>query len=266
MNGFTSTDNPDLYEQPIHWDREFGSFFWEKKRVFRALIGRGTRAILDVGCGDRKITNDLSPDRFVVGCDRSKTALERVQVPKVRASCEALPFDDQAFDLVLCSEVLEHLPENVYTRTISELSRVAAKTIIISVPYAESLAALTTQCAACGAEYNLDGHLRSFHSPKQIALDFREFRLTFVAFCGRRDERVPGWLTHLRHFLLGKWPSSQIAMCPVCGCTRTKNNTRERPFLRWVLDRLKWRLASEPLHRWLVLKFERADTADESLR
>ena len=45
----------------------------------------------------------------------------------------AMPFPDNSFDLVLCLEVLEHLADP--RAGLSELARVSAKDILISVPY-----------------------------------------------------------------------------------------------------------------------------------
>jgi hypothetical protein len=44
-----------------------------------------------------------------------------------------LPFADNQFDLVVCSETLEHVPE--HTKAISELIRVASKAVVITVPH-----------------------------------------------------------------------------------------------------------------------------------
>ena len=45
---------------------------------------------------------------------------------------EALPFEDGAFDTVVCTHVLEHILD--FGKALSELRRVAAKRVIIIVP------------------------------------------------------------------------------------------------------------------------------------
>ena len=38
---------------------------------------------------------------------------------------ENLPFEDNSFDLVLCCEVLEHLPDDIYQDALKEIQRVS---------------------------------------------------------------------------------------------------------------------------------------------
>ncbi len=256
MTHSTKNDNPDLYEQDVHWDRDFGRHFYEKKRIFQALIGPDATSVLDVGCGDGKITNDLCPGKPVVGCDRSMAALKRVTRAKVQASCDRLPFADRSFDVVLCSEVLEHLPAGVFDRTIAEISRIADHHIVLSVPNRETLATRRTRCAFCGTVYNVDGHLRSFDSPRELTEPFHGFKPTFVGFCGDADGRPPGWLVRLEHRVVADWPQSDIAMCPGCGSKRIAR-TDGRSWLRWLLERIRWRLLSQPVQHLMILKLER---------
>jgi O-antigen biosynthesis protein len=69
---------------------------------------------LDLGCGDGRLTRFLRA-RSVVGADASVVALERaarrvrgMRAVRVRPD-EPLPFEDFAFDLVLCAETIEHV-------------------------------------------------------------------------------------------------------------------------------------------------------------
>jgi len=253
----SEADNPALYEQQVHWQRGYNRWFYEKKRLFQRLIGPEVESILDVGCGDGAITNDLCPDRLVVGCDRSAAALAYVSVPKVQASCRELPFQDRSFDLVLASELLEHLPDAVYLRAVNELTRVARRHVVISVPYREQLAARTTKCRSCGLEYHIDGHLRAFGAPSDVAVRFRGFRLGFVGFCGETYGRAPKWMIVLCRRLARHWPRDPIAICPRCQGKEVAGPRRLNRTLRRVLDGLQRRLSSKPLHMWMVLGLDR---------
>lgn len=72
-------------------------------------------AFLDAGCGDGRhlaaLADELPPRR--AGCDISErileTARQRVEAEFRQANLENLPYDDGAFDLVLCSQVIEHV-------------------------------------------------------------------------------------------------------------------------------------------------------------
>jgi SAM-dependent methyltransferase len=73
-------------------------------------------AFLDAGCGDGRylaaLAAELPPRR--AGVDLSgrilETAAARVRADFRQASLETLPFEDGAFDLVLCTQVIEHVP------------------------------------------------------------------------------------------------------------------------------------------------------------
>ena len=102
-------------------------------------------AVLDAGCGDGLYleaigASDAAPDR-IVGCDISERILETawttaqrsgVEPELARANLERLPFDEGDFDLVLCTQVIEHLLEPA--AGLRELARVlkARGTLVIT--------------------------------------------------------------------------------------------------------------------------------------
>jgi SAM-dependent methyltransferase len=85
----------------------------EHLRAFVRSLGRAGRA-LDLGCGDGRLTAELDAAELTAA-DVSAVALERARrrLPDARiAELEPdapLPFDDGAFDLVLCAETVEHV-------------------------------------------------------------------------------------------------------------------------------------------------------------
>jgi ubiquinone/menaquinone biosynthesis C-methylase UbiE len=108
--------------------------------VARSLpTGPNTR-LLDAGCGEgillAAVANRM-PSLALVGADSSAEALmvARTVVPQaelIAAALPALPFPDDSFDLVLCTEVLEHLIDPA--AAVTELLRVARGPVILSVP------------------------------------------------------------------------------------------------------------------------------------
>ncbi len=54
--------------------------------------------------------------------------------PQVTGSILYLPFVNDAFDVVLCCQVLEHLPYGVFIDALNELYRITSKKVILSLP------------------------------------------------------------------------------------------------------------------------------------
>jgi dolichol-phosphate mannosyltransferase len=100
--------------------------YWHGRRVRNTVAGvtRSGR-VLDVGCGSSRILSRLPPD--AIGLDLSAAKLRharRYGRPLVRASAEGLPFADAAFDTVVCSQIVEHLPKG--SPLVDEVTRVLA--------------------------------------------------------------------------------------------------------------------------------------------
>jgi len=85
-------------------------------------------------------------------------------VNAVTGSIDSLPYEDESMDIVFCSEVLEHLTQEVRTRGLQEIRRVLRPggLLIGSTPVNELLAGNTTCCPECGSVFHSSGHLKSF--------------------------------------------------------------------------------------------------------
>jgi ubiquinone/menaquinone biosynthesis C-methylase UbiE len=96
---------------------------------------------LDVGCGDGTYEVALEKNfSYLVGLDVTRQNLRNAEqavndegkVDFVLADVEHLPFKDMSTDVVLCSEVLEHV--NDPSEALSELSRVSKHALVVTVP------------------------------------------------------------------------------------------------------------------------------------
>ena len=80
--------------------------------------------------------------------------------PDVVGSVQEIPFEENAFDVVACFEVLEHIPYEDVPRALEELFRVTARHAIISVPDSRTIYRID-------AVLPLFGHIR-FSIPKPV--------------------------------------------------------------------------------------------------
>lgn len=100
----------------------------------------GARTLLDTGCGTgrgMRVVSQALPGLEVHGNDPSQELLDvavaRYGVPAARldnADTESLPYDDEAFDVVMATGVLHHVPHP--DRIVGEMLRVARQAVFIS--------------------------------------------------------------------------------------------------------------------------------------
>src|SRR5262245_1325106 len=94
-------------------------------------------SVLDAGCGEGETLARLGslPRQNTTAIDQSEQAVRHVRerIPGVDASVADvadLPFGNDSFDLVLCLEVLEHLPRP--DTALDELARVSRVNVVVS--------------------------------------------------------------------------------------------------------------------------------------
>ena len=101
--------------------------------VDRFLHNYPGSTILEIGAGPLGLGACL-PYRFV-GVDVWYPEPPIDSQLAVRASGLCLPFRDSSFDVVLCIEVLEHLPLAIRRTMVEEMCRVARRAVLITHPY-----------------------------------------------------------------------------------------------------------------------------------
>lgn len=93
------------------------------------------RSVLEVGCGRGFLADTLAAKNSVTACDivvNEKTIRKYPNVHFIEANIEALPFEENAYDVVICTHTLEHVKD--LAAAMSELRRVAKNELIIVVP------------------------------------------------------------------------------------------------------------------------------------
>jgi len=147
--------NQDFYEK--HWMAtwKYNFMYDPNSKVRMALYcmdqlgGRPrNKKILDIGFGFGKILFSLDPSNLICGVELAEGAVQkaiqrarRKGYPrfdfKVYEGTGALPYNDAQFDMVICSHVLEHVPDD---RTLlAEIKRLLAPegTAILNIPIHE---------------------------------------------------------------------------------------------------------------------------------
>ena len=139
---------PDVsYTSANHQKYTSGNAFYRRHleafmhRMYELLASTGAETVLDAGCGEGFAVEYLTRQRpgwQITGVDLSSDAIAYAQAQfgnRARfqtGSIYELPFPDDSFDAVLCSEVLEHLDDP--DRAVAELKRVARHYVVITVP------------------------------------------------------------------------------------------------------------------------------------
>ncbi len=144
------------------------------KKFFRSMVPTENPGhVLDVGCATGVHAKFLSEVGYTVsGIDISPVAIERYREAgfdgRVGDLNEELPFDNDAFDLVFASDVIEHLVNTDFF--LSEIYRVTCPggTMMLSTTNSAFWAfRLLTLIGKTPTDFQHPGHLR-FFSPKSL--------------------------------------------------------------------------------------------------
>jgi len=133
--------NFDVYIGP--WKIK-NALFKRRRGVILKMLPKGHGVALDLGCGVGVYSLDLCKTGYeVISVDISKSYLEKAKILRskfdkewhlILADAENLPFRKDSFDFILCSEVLEHLPN--YYKALIEIIRCTKPegVLVLSVP------------------------------------------------------------------------------------------------------------------------------------
>jgi len=204
-----------FYEQAGIAEEDVGAE--ERIPVTLDMIPHDVNSILDVGCGEGTFLRSTDSAALKVGLDISHATLRLVNTGhRVLASSDVLPFREDRFDLVVSTEVLEHLPPGAFEASCGEMQRVARRYILISVPFHEDLAGKQARCPRCGHIFHIHLHVRSF--------DLSILEKAFPGWCrkeyrfsGPQERTFPPWLLKIRREYGHRWEWDKNALCPQCG-------------------------------------------------
>lgn len=114
--------------------------------LYRTYFFRGYKTLLDVGCGMGvavKYHREVG-DIEAYGIDFAKSAAEAWKIMGSDkwcsvASAEDIPFPDNSFDMVTCTDMMEHVPRENVKRVLDEMYRVGRQDFYFIIALCEAL-------------------------------------------------------------------------------------------------------------------------------
>jgi len=208
-----------LYGEAEVWDQPLQTGQLNLVQAIRDFWPSGITSVLDVGCGDGKLTSRLQAPGAptIVGLDSSAEALSRLPFDSVLADAQAMPFPNGAFDLVMSTDTLEHMPDAEEANAWGELFRVAGKVVLVAVPFREELLDATARCANCGHPYHVNWHQRRYDIADLQQRAPTGWRVRATVLAGEPWSAMLPPETLLRRRALGEWSGWELALCPHCG-------------------------------------------------
>lgn len=184
--------------------------FHEKLRSHRMVRYCPSKPItvLDCGCGDGYLAVLTKPKvKQVVGLDFSVNRLKNFtqkalknKIYRIAGDSCQLPIKNESFDVILVSELLEHVAEDEKMLQEIHSSLKEGGQLILSVPYKEMIN--TVICPKCHHEFYRHGHLRSYDKPK-LKQQLKKVGFQYIRFYfsnNAKTRRMRG-----KRFLPFKW-------------------------------------------------------------
>lgn len=199
----TTADGIYLAHQPIYGIYDPNSEpnvmerYLRSYHIVKSLSHLKGDSVLDVGASEgfqaSLIQNLLGLK--VTCCDLSEEACKRAQeifgLEAYQADARALQFQDGQFDIVTCSETLEHVKD--YQAAVEELLRVAKTAVVITVPHEPHEQVEQNQAAG-----ELHAHINAFELNSFDYLNSQGITVLATKHQSRYWHRPSEWVERLR--------------------------------------------------------------------
>ena len=172
-----------------------------RKILYYMIRDGGKKKILDIGCGDRKLVAPLCRKNHCYGVDVARSPLRRAKeggMAVIQSDFErgGLPFKDNCFDIVICSEVIEHVVNTDHL--LREINRVLPQDyghVVLSFPNVAQplswLMLILDYPPKYSARYK-SPHVRDFTlKTMRVALENSGFQLEHVEGTSRLTSKIP---------------------------------------------------------------------------
>lgn len=139
-------------------------------------VQKKTGRILDVGCGNAWVASKMCPENYEVfsmdiSLENTAGALEKYPFENhsaVVADVFSLPFNDNVFDYIIASEIIEHVIDPaVFVKNLLRILKPGGS-LIVTTPYKEKIR--YSLCVHCNKLTPLFAHIHSFDEKKLLSL------------------------------------------------------------------------------------------------
>jgi hypothetical protein len=205
------------------------------------IIPRVGNSILDVGARDGHFSRMLT-EHFasVTALDLEKPSIAHDRITCVEGDVTRLEFASDSFDVVLCAEVLEHIPGKGLEQACRELSRVAKSYVVIGAPYRQDTRLGRTTCQSCGRINPPWGHVNVFDERRltELFLPLRKVAVTFVGSNRSRTNALSSWLMDVAGNPWGTYDQEEVCIY----CRQAIVRAAERNLAQKLCSRLAFSL------------------------
>lgn len=196
------------------------------------LLPKNRCSILEIGARHGMMTRILTQYYSeIMALDLEKPTFDIENVTKVKGDVANLEFEDHCFDVVICTEVLEHVAPERVAQACREISRVARHEVLIGIPYKQDIRLYRTTCLACGKKNPSYGHVNRFDQPTLERL-FAKMDAIEISKVGPASPRTNCVSTSLMDFAGNPWGTyAQEEPCVYCGAklqTPAKRNVVQK--------------------------------------
>lgn len=230
--------------------------------LLRLVSGLGG-SVLDVGARDGYFSRRLALQfNQVTALDLVQPNISDPRIACVKGDATNLHFDSGAFDLVVCTEVLEHVSPLYLSRACYELARVSRSHLLVGVPYRQDTRVGRTTCSSCGACNPPWGHVNVFDEDRLHHL-FSGLVVERTTFVGMNDDStnfVSAFLMDLAGNPYGTYHQDE----PCVRCGGSVGPPRQMPLSQKLLSKAAFcaRAVTAPFQRarpnWIHLLLRQA--------
>ena len=220
-----------------HKESDGASYIENAGKSLLAAIPNDVESILDIGSGPGYIDRLIPADYAVLAMDIDEKILAGNPRPTCVGDVMDIPLPDRSVDLVMASDVIEHLPEDVLRAGMKEMERVSRKYLYLQVPFMEDPLMAYAYCPQCGHVWHVNHHKRFFDQGKLCSLASNEWKPVLVNYTGDVFFHRSGLMEAKLAETFG-WEIYGVenAICPQCGASSACRGMEHRNELARMTD------------------------------